>query len=291
MENLILINRKLQETTFGNGRVWKTCLRQILFTHPNEILNISLLDSDQIFSEEKAMQFLIEVLCGLDSPVFGETEVFGQFKNFIDQPQLEKDESFAFNSSTKWVRYVLEQVKSIRTESIVGIGSNSYGSTLRKLTRDNQSLSIIGAGQLATEILPWIAKNKKIQMIVRDTQKYKEKYNDIELELVSIPNAHDLKQVLIIAAPIDNKDLIDLINNAQLKPGFVYDLRDRGFEQLHRSVKNIKMLSLSDFFEIFSADKIKFELLKKEIKKTILKRTYDFYNRTENRPHGWDDLC
>jgi glutamyl-tRNA reductase len=290
MEELVIINRSPNEKPFQNGLVWTTCLRQILFTHHEEFEQHQIYDSDLVLTSTEAVAFLAEVLCGLKSPVFGETEVFGQFKIFLDATPKNNP---VISSQAKWIRFVFELVKNLRTEHIKNTGSNSYGSTLRKLTRDVSQLSIIGAGQLATEILPWISKNKKIQLHVRNTEKYEElsiKFPEVKItKLYSNDTSFD--KALIIAAPIDNADLIASIERAENKPEFIYDLRASGFEELSKSLKHIKMLSLSDFFEIFNEDKVKFENLKIKISQIIQQRCEDYSNRSEIRPHGWDDLC
>lgn len=294
MENLVIINRSPQDANFNFGQtIWKTCLRQINFTNQYDLKKINLLPSDLVLSDEKALIFLTEVLCGLESPVFGETEVFGQFKKFVfDLNSSSSDFNINLNQNSKWIQFIYNLVKNIRTDYITGLGSNSYGSTLRKLTHGNQSLTFIGAGQLVSEILPWVSKNKKIQLLVRDTEKHVDiikTYKEISIEKIS--SLKSFNQVLIIAAPIDNNDLISLIANVEKKPDFIYDLRDQGFEGLKQNIKNIRMLSLSDFFKIFNNDKIKFELIKTEIKKIIAQKVFDFNQRAEVRPLGWDDLC
>lgn len=298
MENLVIINRAPHAGDFkcadSNGVVWKTCLRQILFTTSDQIHHFAdsgqIHDNDLVLSSTEALAFLTEVLCGLKSPVFGETEVFGQFKTFLDSVQS-SDQALMFAQS-KWVRFLLELVKNLRTKHIVGLGSNSYGSTLRKLTRDVSRLSIIGAGQLATEILPWISKNKTIQLLVRNPEKYIElekKYDNVMV--ADLYTSMALEKALIVAAPIENKDLIQIMEQAEVLPEFIYDLRNSGFEELSHNLKNIRLLSLADFFEIFNADKIKFENLKIKISQIIQQRCADYAKRMEVRPLGWDDLC
>lgn len=291
MEELVIINRNPQEKPFQNGLVWTTCLRQILFTTHDEFAQHQIYDSDLVLTSADAVAYLAEVLCGLKSPVFGETEVFGQFKIFLDAAP--KTNHPVISSHAKWIRFLFELVKNLRTDYIKNTGSNSYGSTLRKLTRDVSQLSIIGAGQLATEILPWISKNKNIQLHVRNTEKYEElsvKFPSVKItKLYSSDTSFD--KALIIAAPIDNADLIAVIESTENKPEFIYDLRATGFEELRQNLKNIKMLSLSDFFEIFNEDKVKFENLKTKISQIIQQRCEDYSNRSEIRPHGWDDLC
>ena len=55
--------------------IWETCLRKIIFTEnidPNYAEKKSNLD---LYEDEKALIFIIEVLCGLQSRVIGETEI------------------------------------------------------------------------------------------------------------------------------------------------------------------------------------------------------------------------
>ncbi len=294
MENLVIINRAPTDGEFDckfhNGLVWKTCLRQILFTTADQVHHFQIHDNDLVLSSTDALGYLTEVLCGLKSPVFGETEVFGQFKNFLEASQ--KINQTVLPANAKWVRFLLELVKNLRTEHIVGLGSNSYGSTLRKLTRDVSELSVIGAGQLATEILPWISKNKNIQLLVRNPEKYTElKTKFANVTVADLYSSTTFDKALIVAAPISNDDLIQIIEQAAQKPEFIYDLRNSGFEALGNTLKNIRLLSLSDFFEIFNEDKIKFENLKIKISHIIQQRCLDYTKRLEVRPLGWDDLC
>lgn len=291
MEQLVIINRSPNEKPFQSGLVWTTCLRQILFTSSSEINQHTVHDSDLVLTSHEAVAFLSEVLCGLKSPVFGETEVFGQFKKFLET--VPPEHQMILSAQSKWVRFLFELVKSLRTDYIKNTGSNSYGSTLRKLTRDVSSLSIIGAGQLATEILPWISKNKNIQLHVRNTEKYEDlltKFPAVKIAKLSSETTR-FDKALIIAAPIEHSDLMTIIERAENKPEFIYDLRASGFEELRQNLKNIKMLSLSDFFEIFNEDKVKFESLKNKISEIIQQRCQEYAHRTVIRPLGWDDLC
>src|SRR5262245_56244792 len=73
-----------------NSLEWKTCLRRILFLNTNE--NCALIEAAEsgqlleptveVFRGQDAYRFLLEVICGLNSPIVGETAVMGQFKEF-----------------------------------------------------------------------------------------------------------------------------------------------------------------------------------------------------------------
>ncbi|TAK16175.1 MAG: hypothetical protein EPO35_05870, partial [Acidobacteria bacterium] len=59
-----------------DGRLsWRTCLRDVTF--------VDEAHSADTLAEEDAYALLLEVLCGLRSPMLGETQVMGQFKAFL----------------------------------------------------------------------------------------------------------------------------------------------------------------------------------------------------------------
>lgn len=302
MDNIVIINRpadvyRRQPIPPSTGDVWTTCLRQMAFCDAHLNLPFELTEHDQVLHNDDALSFLIEVLCGLHSPVFGETEVFGQFKNFIEQAKLAH--SPLITDHSKWLRFVFETVKSIRHDHLTHTGSQSYGSTLRRLTKTADSIDIIGAGQLTTEILPWIIKDKTIRVHVRNRDKYinwAQKFKNIDL--VDINTTFNLFSThMIIAAPIENEKLIKSLLNGKTNCKTVFDLRATGFKELNQLMTEFKinpeieMISLQNFFEVFNDDQSKFSRLKDELKNLIRTKSSDFILRSEIRPLGWDDLC
>ena len=73
-----------------NSLEWQTCLRRILFLNSSD--NRAVIEAAEVgkatpptvevFRGEEAYRFLLEVICGLNSPIVGETAVMGQFKEF-----------------------------------------------------------------------------------------------------------------------------------------------------------------------------------------------------------------
>ena len=67
-----------------NGLEWQTCLRRIILFRKSEgrALTASLPDESEFYEGQAAYNFLLEVICGLRSPLLAETAVMGQFKEF-----------------------------------------------------------------------------------------------------------------------------------------------------------------------------------------------------------------
>ena len=87
-----------------NSLEWQTCLRRILFLHSND--NRAVIEAAEVgkvvqptvevFRGQEAYRFLLEVICGLNSPIVGETAVMGQFKEFSLQARFPKTPWGAF---------------------------------------------------------------------------------------------------------------------------------------------------------------------------------------------------
>lgn len=295
MEDILLVHRKSSTKSFPEtsaGSVWKTCLRQILFLEASSFA-FDCTEEDQVLRGQEALRFLLEVLCGLHSPVLGETEVLGQFKIFVQERRLQND--FFFSENQKWLQFLLAEVKRIRSDQLMSLGSNSYGSLLRKYNRDSDSVSILGAGHLAGEILPWMALKKELQIVSRQPgklQHFAAKWPHLQLQTYEQLPA--LKEVVVIAAPLEDTRLLALISQAGSAVKRVFDLRgekNRLGESLRDLGSEIEVVSLAQLFdEMEEARKENTEKIA-ALKTLIAQKVLQFHDRSEHRPLGWDDLC
>ena len=294
MENILLVHRKSNSKSgalpTNEGTLWTTCLRQILFVEEARC-DFGIADGDEILAGPNAMGFLLEVLCGLHSPVLGETEVLGQFKNFVQSRRDAGD--FLFSENQKWLNFLMTEAKRVRSEFVNGLGSNSYGSLIRRHTRESKSVSLLGAGQLAREILPWMSTKKSMQVVSRDPSKlqvFAEKWAHLKLETYAQPS--DLNEVLVIAAPITDSVILDLLQKNGSKTLRIFDLRGED-NQLPTLLANTKwkVHSLNDLFSELNVSCKENQEKIKAIKNIITERVVQFTERSELRPLGWDDLC
>src|SRR4030095_13447358 len=173
-----------------NGLEWKTCLRRILFLNSNDhramIDNIERRDlpssTFEVFRGQAAYRFLLEVICGLNSPIVGETAVMGQFKEFLLHAKF---------SPTPWGTFLrdlstnlLIDAKRIRHDHLQGIGSQSYGSLVRQNVKGLPAVAVLGSGKLAREILPWLIGKTKVRVFCRNPHRAADilkEYPEIEL--------------------------------------------------------------------------------------------------------------
>lgn len=164
LAELTVLNRKVSAAApaglLPDACVVGTCLREV---------RIAMLPQDEQpsgmeahvagydrYAGAAAYRFLLQLACGLESEIAGETEILGQVK------QAWRDHESAHPAAAKalrpWMQRLLQDTKEIRSEHVVGLGSATYGSLVRRLlggTLPGPTL-LLGAGQLAETILPFL---------------------------------------------------------------------------------------------------------------------------------------
>ncbi len=165
LNNLNIIHRRKPRVFAPSSvPVWATCLRSLAFA--KDLSDIELQEEDAIYAGEEAYAFLLEITCGLHSPIVGETEVFGQFKNFVPHWLAAQPDHTAL------AKRLLTDAKNLRAKHLSKLGNQSYGSWLRKNV-STEDVHVLGGGHLAKEILPYLAKQgKNVTLHVRDPAKW-----------------------------------------------------------------------------------------------------------------------
>src|SRR5689334_14654991 len=150
---LAIVNREPgTEPVAAGSPVWRTCLREVTFADDAaELDGRSADDAPRPVLEGEAYRLLLEILCGLQSPMLGETQVMGQFKAFLASLNREQ------NWLNRLGQRLLADAREIRTQHLQGLGSRSYGSAVRRYLSTTQHAVLIGTGKLAQEVLPFLA--------------------------------------------------------------------------------------------------------------------------------------
>ncbi len=286
IQDLRIIHRRKPSqfcaTEFSGIPVWSTCLRSLAFV-PGDF-SAPLEVSDEVYAGQEAYQFLLEIACGLHSPILGETEVFGQFKVF-SQEWLKAQPGRA-----TLVQRILNDAKAIRSEHLSGLGNQSYGSWVRKNLQDKR-VHILGAGILAREILPYLVKQgRDVVLHVRDITKI-DFFSGSVHEISQ--NAFDHGAVLV-AAPMSRDEIVRWLQGCdrvgQAVPSQIFDLRETSSSD-GLELKT-KTHLLSDIFEQIEHTKKlllpRIEKVREEIRSRGEKAAEHF---SLHRPKGWDDIC
>jgi len=276
------------------GVVWETCRRRLMFFDELSFQNYKPSVNEEVYRDIEAEEFLIEVLCGLKSPLVGETEVFGQFKLWWQS--LDSGLPFKQKFEAR-VQQIYSVVKRIREESLCGLGSQSYGSLLRKKIGELQSASgevcidFIGAGQLVEEMVPWVEKKWKYRIWCRNPERIEA--TEMAQKAQSVKKMDDTEEVsnlLVVAAPLSHDELNFWIKKRSNGESLhVFDFRHdsmgyNGSDQFRQ------FLHLDHFTTEVEEKKQQIQIHIEEAKAKITNWKAAELNRAQVRPFGWDDL-
>jgi len=234
----------------------------------------------EIFEESSAYRFLLEVICGMHSPIFGETEILGQFREFIKKTSdnLDDDAALQFRA---WSIVLLEDCKAIRHQFLRGVGQNSYGSVVRKWLRQTQEAAVLGTGQLAQEILPWVPKTTRF--FSRDVVAARARIPSHEVSGLNEIEHLSTGTGIVIATPLSCSELNDIQVRHADRSFYWIDLRgERPFFKSHRN--------LQDLFEEQARQKTHAPDLQHRLQNELMRRTLKRWNHVCHRPYGWEDL-
>lgn len=287
MDDITLLHRHGHRGFQGasdQSLVWKTCLRQIAFFPADT--DLPLEEGDEVYTGSEAFAFLLEIICGLRSPIVGETQIFGQFKEFVTASTLVQ------NAMTLQLRgffqSLIQTAKSLRAEHLVGLGSQGYGSLIRKLSKQDQAVSLLGSGKLVAEILPWLAKEKSLQVVCRQPEKaqsFLEKYP--ELKINALTENHDLHACLVVAVPWTDEELLQWLKSHNVRK--ILDLR--GELQRPELFKEYQFIGLKDVFANIEENKKDLSQRVLTLKGVVKNKAQEYFERSLYRPYGWEDLC
>lgn len=246
--------------------VFETCLRQIW------VCREDIPQSPDWLTGPKAYELILEIISGLHSPVFGETEILCQFKKFLD---LAFTQNRDFDFFKPWAKRLLEDVKIIRCEYLQNHGQHGYGSHLRKTLKDHQEIWLLGAGEFAKSLLPWLDKHD-VTLWVRSP----EKAQAVHPKVAPLKSRPPATAAVIVAAPLTNQELENLISHSWV------DLREAGEAPKIQPA----LLTLSQIFHAQTQEDRCRKNLILEITSRIQKLAKDRSLQSWNRPLGWEDL-
>ena len=303
IDQLVIVNlrREAREKMPAvlNGIEWQTCLRRILFLNARDHRDIlDTIETEgllppivEVFRGQQAYRFLLETICGLNSPIVGETAVMGQFKDFLQNAK------FANSSWGNFLRQLATNLmidaKRVRHEHLQGLGSQSYGSLVRQHVKGLPAVAVLGSGKLAREILPWLIGKTRVRVFCRNlerAQSLRAEFPEIEL----VPYSSEVgwnegEAGLVIAAPLQSDEVARWSKSQRVSFTKCLDLRGEAASDAVTSPSIV--IPLHELFAALRAERERLEshvdAARAEIKQLVARQT----QQAQFRPFGWEDLC
>ena len=298
LENLIVLHHPNKSgepwSVAVNGLEWQTCLRRIVLLHKSEssALVPTLPTGAEIYEGQAAYNFLLEVICGLRSPLVAETAVMGQFKEFCASAPFPMNEWGAF--LRRVTSELLVDAKRVRARHLEGLGSQSYGGMVRHHLKGVPSVVVLGSGQLAQEILPWIMGKTDVSVCARNLEHAKaltKQFEEIHLAQFTIRGSIEetRETALVIAAPIKAVDVETWMKSQTTPFVKVIDLRGEAESDLIHS--SLPVVRLSEMFAALKSERPKLIARVAAARDEITKAAQRLIEQAQFRPFGWEDLC
>lgn len=257
--------------------IWATCLRSLAFTSRPDRLELN--GEDEIYGQHQAYRFLLEVICGLHSPILGETEVFGQFKIFAQEwVRLEP-------TRAALIQRLLGDAKALRSRHLCNLGTQSYGGWIRRNLTPGP-IDVLGAGHLVREILPYLEKRgNSVNLHVRDPERVSFRQNGVR----AITPGGFIGETVIVAAPIENRAIVEWLGARS--PLRIFDLRDTSSSDPLFVGAGVELHRLHDIFAEIQRTKVRLLPIVGQVKQEIAELSEKWAGHVLVRPQGWDDLC
>lgn len=260
--------------------VWRTCVREIALIDAAD----DVPTSGQIWHDEDAYAHLLEVVCGLDSPIVGETEVLHQFKMFSDSLSPEHCEW------RELCRAVLADARAIRSHHLIGLGSRSYGSAVRRHLRSCGRVAVIGTGMLAQQVLPFAADAGRIVDLWGRRPACPIPSPPATYRALADPVGAPFEEpcAIVVAAPIASSGIAALARRyANIVA--VIDLRAEGAQDAPPRIGTV--ITLADIFAEFDRAAEMTNARVAAARQEVRRCARAFAARTKLNPSGWHDLC
>lgn len=280
MIRLSVVQQPPNAPPFGTDAVvWRTCVRQVAFVDEPAAIPHGV----PAWHDEAAYAHLLEVVCGLHSPIVGETEVLHQFKVFADGLPAE------LVALRDLCATLLADARTIRAKHLIGLGSRSYGSAARRYLRNSARVAVLGTGVLAKEVVPFLVRpGRAIDLWGRRAEcpiaapglTYRRLGSSCPV--IAPPSA------IVVAAPMSAAEVgrfATLYANLEV----VIDLRAEGAQDPLPPIAPV--ISLDEVFAALQEAAHSIDARVVSAKEDIRQFARAFSTRVKLNPSGWHDLC
>ncbi|EQA35955.1 hypothetical protein LEP1GSC047_0545 [Leptospira inadai serovar Lyme str. 10] len=265
---------------------WKTCMRTVWVTdsriHPE---SLDLPDTWEVKTGYEAYGLLLEIISGLRSKLFGETEVLAQFRQrFQELP------SSAFGEYIARLRdNLIEDCRSLRSGYLQNLGEQSYGGLAQKYLASSagpvSKVALLGTGQLAEKMLPWLkGADRSVCIVGRNLDRLEFLGNSSGSSTAFWEDWSPQGEAWVIAAPVNLEPWMD-----KLSPGdLVLDFREEPLES--RLPEGVRYISFADMMSSLKETEERTRKVREELDSVLARLLEERELEAHQFVFGWEDL-
>ncbi|MCB1321856.1 MAG: NAD(P)-binding domain-containing protein, partial [Leptospiraceae bacterium] len=204
--NLVVLHTEDKSQSVGELPgyfAWQTCMRSVYVgdARLNGKNPYDFKGRFEIYTGYAAYRALLEIISGMRSRLFGETEVLAQFKERFKATNL-PDTAFRAYLIQLHDQLVAD-CKYIRTHYLTHRGEQSYGGLAHRRLKGVRSVSLLGTGQLAEKVIPWLQKeNRNVRVVGRNPERLEHLRERFGVETANLHSFDPRQDALVIAAPV-----------------------------------------------------------------------------------------
>jgi len=280
-----------------HGLTWQTCLRKLILCRANTPLPGPAEADWELYTGERAYQFLLEIICGLHSPLVGETEVLGQFREFCATAHFPKNNWGQF--LRQLLMDLLRDAKRIRHEHLQQLGHRSYGTLASQVLSDSREIAVLGAGQLVQEMAPALLAQAELRIFARQVAKAAAalpaqpgvSFHQLSDQPAGEPacNWTTTAPSLVIAAPLSALAVQTWVKQQGIQFSSVLDLRGESVDD--PLDLGTEVIDLHTFFTNLKAGQQHAAQRAQAARTAIAQLAQRQLRQVQCRPYGWEDLC
>ena len=221
--NLVVLHsdkKNRENLVYENLLGWKTCMRTV-YIGDSRLLpcNFSAGTMYERYDGYVAYSMLLKIISGLLSRLLGETEVLFQFK---EQFKNENLPNTSIGQYMKTLRdELIEDTRKVRSQYLTNLGDQSYGGIAYRYLKGSKAISLVGSGQLAVQMIPWLLKTgAKVNVVGRNIAALAEIQKSFPVTVTSIDAYSPNKEDIVLAAPVSVQGWVPQIT------GSVIDFRE-----------------------------------------------------------------
>lgn len=264
--------------------VWQTCQRSIAF---GDHRLFPITESErfykgyEVFHGYEAYRFLLEVVSGLRSKLFGESEIQAQFRDRFREEKV-TDSNFAL-SLLRLRDQILEHTKQIRSKYLTGIGRQTYGSVADSYLQKHKSITLLGTGKLANSILPYlVSKDKEVRLIGRNQTRMAELQKEFPITTYHWEDYKPATEAIVIASSFLPFNWESMIKTSSL----ILDFRETAISESNDQ----NYIPLSKILSDLQETDEQIQSVKMDLQFFLTELTREREEEQLHIMNGWEDL-